>query len=897
MACISDVALGQWLSGTLSAQEHKAIVVHVETCASCREIWAAVVLEARATPGLQLPPDQPAAIAAANARYTLKNELVRGGMGRILRADDRVLQREVAIKCLREDHGDPARFAREIAVLSRLSHPAIVAIFDAGWLAPDFPYFAMPLLQGETLEQHLQRPRDATYRLALMRRLMPIINAVAYAHNEGILHRDIKPQNIFVGQFDECVLLDWGLAADASRPESANEPPHTNIASDATAGLTRVGQGMGTVGFSAPEQLAGHRVDERADVYGLGAVLYYVLTNQAPTSDALVHVCALTPALPNDLGSVIMRALAPAATDRYASAAELATELERYYAGLLVTGHHYSPREIIWRWLRSHRALVAVATVTVLAVAASTGVAWRQITHERDVAVSQRAQALASQRKSQALSTFVLVDVQAKVEQLGRLDLLGDLATAVAQYLDDSDAALLVTGEERANEKYNQARLQLLLGDVAHFAGEAANAVPHYEQANVLLEQADQAHPLEHSIKERCRGQLLLSEAYYAQGEKPRAEAALQACVTRAASALATTVPQTSMWDETVYVLAQAHMALADLARDRDRRLAISRYQEAIATLHEDVPRISAKEQHNATLLNIAIALRLANVYRNERQLALAEPFLAQAMKRSRQLVHDSPRDIHNQDALIASLIATAQHYAAGGEQAPVVPLLREATALAEPLAANDPGNLVFAQRLATIWQLLAEYVPPAQRAELLQKTVAVSQRRYNLLPNGPSARSNFISDGIAYIAWLREELNLPAAKLPDAAALCADMLGAARQRDEHTAQVHDLVIVLVNCADVDDAQDSDAGVAKRAEAYELATRAAIKAPSPYARLWALKTMMYWLNDQGSPAAVRPHLNELTTRLQAVIADGANGDVATSIALAQQFINFVRNAP
>jgi len=108
---------------------------------------------------------------------------------------------------------------------------------------------------------------------------------------------------------------------------------------------------------------------------------------------------------------------------------------------------------------------------------------------------------------------------------------------------------------------------------------------------------------------------------------------------------------------------------------------------------------------------------------------------------------------------------------------------------------------------------------------------------------------------------------------------------------------VHDLVIVLVNCADVDDAQDSDAGVAKRAEAYELATRAAIKAPSPYARLWALKTMMYWLNDLGSPAAVRPHLNELTTRLQAVIADGANGDVATSIALAQQFINFVRNAP
>ena len=317
--CLDDATLAAWHTGQVEPATAATVQHHIEGCAACREVCAALVAEApgrppvgaadlharptadlHARPGAAGPAATSAAdlaaadlatadLAAAAARYELQAELVRGGMGRILQAYDRVLQRPVALKCLRDPAGSHARFAREIATLVHLNHPAIVTILDSGWLGPDEPFFAMPLLAGESLQQRLATPRPLPARLALLRTLRPLFGAVAYAHDQGVLHRDIKPHNIFLGRFDECILLDWGLAtapraasAPPLRPSAPSLPDTTTTAAPdrapsaplafaatlaaptahaagalAAGPLTRYGAGLGTLAYSAPEQLAG----------------------------------------------------------------------------------------------------------------------------------------------------------------------------------------------------------------------------------------------------------------------------------------------------------------------------------------------------------------------------------------------------------------------------------------------------------------------------------------------------------------------------------------------------------------------------------------------------------------------------------------------------------------
>ncbi len=838
-----------------------------------------------------------AAISTANARYALKTELVRGGMGRILRADDRILQREVALKCLREDQRDLPRFAQEIAILSRLSHPAIVAIFDAGWLAPEFPYFAMPLLHGETLDQHLQQPRDATYRLALMRRLMPIINAVAYAHSEGILHRDIKPQNIFLGPFDECILLDWGLATETHRAAlakpvpAARSPRPPRFAVGSAGGLTRAGVGMGTVGYSAPEQLAALPTDERADVYALGAMLYFVLTGGAPDASALVHVCALAPAVPAALGSVIMRALAPRPADRYATANELANELERYYAGLLVVGHRYSAKEIVWRWLRAHRAKVAVVAVTVLAVVASSAIAWQQISRERDRAVAQRALAIEARRKTQALSTFVLVDVQAKFDQLGRLDLLTDLANAATTYLADADPnGATFSIEDRRDNFINHARIEQLLGDVAQFSGAHATALGHYEQGLRLYQRAAMYGAT--TFVERCRSQLRIGDAELSRGNYAAALTSYQACATLARLGLATPQPDVATAD-LVDVAAQALAAAADITRDQNQfSQAIAQYQQALTMLSSTSASTDAMARRRSLLLQIAIGLRVGNAYKSQQLFAQAQTFIEQGIRDSRVVLTTWPRDIEGQDALINALLAAAQLQSETGQVDAMAPLLDEALPIAEQLADNDPANVAFANRLGAIWQLQAEYADPATQGVLLQKTIDLSRARLTRTPDSLNAMHGFISDGIGLVDWLSE-----AKRNDEAAVLCSEVTTTARKRrtmlPANTGET-ELLITLLHCADVDDAmRRRDAAQAKRAEAVALSREANTQRPDPETRRWLMQSLVCWL-DVMPPATAAAHLADFAAAIAAVAADPPSDIIAAEVADARTLLARLR---
>jgi serine/threonine-protein kinase len=223
--------------------------------------------------------------------YELLDEVARGGMGVVLRARDPAFGRLLAVKVLLPLHrGEPElerRFLAEARLTGRLQHPGIPPAHELGRLADGRPFFAMKLVQGQTLEALLARrdsPADGLPRLLEL--FAAVCQAVAYAHSQGVIHRDLKPSNVMVGAFGEVQVMDWGLAKVLGTPEEealSGRGANTTVTSRASA-ETVEGALLGTPAYMAPEQARGEvgRLDERADVFGLGAILCQILSGEPP---------------------------------------------------------------------------------------------------------------------------------------------------------------------------------------------------------------------------------------------------------------------------------------------------------------------------------------------------------------------------------------------------------------------------------------------------------------------------------------------------------------------------------------------------------------------------------------------------------------------------------------
>jgi WD40 repeat protein len=352
--------------------------------------------------------------------YTRGPELARGGMGRISAAYDRRLGRPVAIKeLLARDPETVARFEREARITGRLQHPAIVPVYEAGTWPDGAPFYAMKLIEGDSLATLLSRCTSLDERLALLPHVIDVANALAYAHAQRIVHRDLKPANVIIGSFGETMVVDWGLA----KLLAEEGEPAAGAAADLHADLTMAGRIMGTPAFMAPEQAGPGPVDERADVYALGAILYHLLAGKRPYAEitagrAIVArvrelppapVASLAPDAPAELVTIVDTAMARDPAQRYPSAAELAAELVRFQTGALVASHHYSRCSLLRRWLQRHRAaaLVLVAGVALLAVTGALSL--HRVIDARHRAERARADAEAARAESQA--------AQARAEQ------------------------------------------------------------------------------------------------------------------------------------------------------------------------------------------------------------------------------------------------------------------------------------------------------------------------------------------------------------------------------------------------------------------------------------------------------------------------------------------------
>jgi eukaryotic-like serine/threonine-protein kinase len=307
----------------------------------------------------------------SETKYRLLRELASGGMGTVYLAEDPELTRQVAIKVINvsEMNDDTRRrILREAQIIARLEHPGIVPVHDVGTLPDGRIYYAMKLVRGKRLDEYT---RDVTSNKDRLRKFQAVCDAVAFAHSNGVVHRDLKPQNIMIGAFGEVLVLDWGVAKivrehQPNFSEADTLPLSSNKARNFVNGDETTTQGIviGTPNYMSPEQASGENrlVDERSDVYSLGSILYFLLTNQSPrlnTSDApLLKPREINPKVTKAEQAVCLKAMSTERASRYSSAAELSSDIGSLLDANPVSAYRESPFEKTVRWVSKNRFIV-----------------------------------------------------------------------------------------------------------------------------------------------------------------------------------------------------------------------------------------------------------------------------------------------------------------------------------------------------------------------------------------------------------------------------------------------------------------------------------------------------------------------------------------------------------
>ncbi|MBI1914627.1 MAG: protein kinase [Planctomycetes bacterium] len=334
-------------------------------------------------------------------RFVILRPHAKGGLGEVFVALDEELNREVALKAILErnahDAVSRARFVQEAEITGRLEHPGIVPVYGYGEHQDGRPYYAMRFIKGDSLREAIKhfhdtkQAADGPPALALRKLLgafLAVCQAIHYAHSRGILHRDLKPDNIMLGKFGETLVVDWGLAKPINQMESEADESERSLGeaplrpfSGSGSVETQAGTAIGTPGYMSPEQASGRHdlMGPASDVYGLGATLYCLLTGKAPFAggdkgDVLQRVQrgdfppprAVDTGISASLEAICLKAMALAPKERYASALDLAEDLEHWLADEPVRAYPEPRRARLARWGRRHKPLMAGAAALLL---------------------------------------------------------------------------------------------------------------------------------------------------------------------------------------------------------------------------------------------------------------------------------------------------------------------------------------------------------------------------------------------------------------------------------------------------------------------------------------------------------------------------------------------------
>lgn len=511
------------------------------------------------------PPEKPltGGTPSAELRFTLLRPHAHGGLGEVYVAHDAELKREVALKRIRDARLDTpenrARFILEAEVTGGLEHPGIVPVYSLGTSDDGRPFYAMRFIKGESLKQAIGRyhesnatGRGESQRLLELRKLLArfidVCNAIEYAHSRGVLHRDLKPDNIMLGAYGETLVVDWGLAkpigvqeqpvtlGPASPEETEQDAPGDEVSDSkfswaSGTAPTQMGAAVGTPAYMSPEQASGEldRIGVASDVYSLGATLYCILTGQPPfVYDNIVQVLErvrrgdLTPPrsvkadVPAALEAICIKAMAHDPADRYPTPRVLADELERWLADEPVEAHRAQWHERLARWARRHRraveaAAAALALVTAVSVMAAVVVhsAKQQAEVERDATRSaleaeteakrEAHIALAAEREARLEARRALDNYVSMVTEEESLDgnqvqslrkrLLNDALAYYEKLLDEN-------GDE-TQVRHDLASAILRVGRIHHVSGSREEAINAFQQALEAFSELADKHPRE----------------------------------------------------------------------------------------------------------------------------------------------------------------------------------------------------------------------------------------------------------------------------------------------------------------------------------------------------------------------------------------------------------------
>ena len=423
----------------------------------------------------------------AASRYRRLAEHARGGMGVVWRVEDRKLGREIAWKQLPSSpvpsERTRERFVAEARVTAQLEHPGIVPIYDLTHLDDGQPSYTMKLLRGETLtaaigEFHKIPPKSRERTLArqkLIDAFLSVCQTIAYAHSHKVLHRDLKPDNIHLGEFGETAVLDWGLAKSLATQEAApgaaasehvessgGDVLETLPPVDSGSNLaTRQGELLGTPAYMAPEQAQGRSATEATDRYGLGAVLYQILTGTPPhssedlsslltkiTHDEVAPPLSRVTDTPKPLDAICLKLLSKAPEDRYSRTTDIVADLNRITADEAVSCAQENLSDRLFRWMRKHQSWVVAGIASIVFVAATVvaSLLIASANQAREFAQQQRLQQIRSAAElADAVSTTQIQndDFEAAIEvvkqgisRLAGISELDQLRAALEEKLD-----------------------------------------------------------------------------------------------------------------------------------------------------------------------------------------------------------------------------------------------------------------------------------------------------------------------------------------------------------------------------------------------------------------------------------------------------------------------------
>ena len=651
-------------------------------------------------------------------RYARSHIHAQGGIGQVWLARDGELGREEALKELRPEQGKSSvawsRFVDEARITGQLEHPGIVPVYELSVHPEDGdPFYTMRFIRGKTLNRAIRdyhaRSRagqsGALDLVSLLTDFVSLCNTVGYAHSRGVIHRDLKGQNVVLGDFGEVILLDWGIAKlvdqdDLARGNSSTgEMPALIGNPESGHEATVAGQILGTPFYMAPEQAEGRieAIDRRTDVYGLGAILYEILVGKAPyegdkTGDILRKVANETPASPHQINpgvpraleAVCLKAMSKQPAGRYPTALALAEEVRRWLADEPVTAYREPWPTRLARASKRHRTAVAAAAVLVLTAFVALSVSSVLIKRERDEARRQREQA-----RRAVDDSYTRVAEEWLADRLDPLQ-REFLEKALVYYRDfaGSDEADPTLGLERG-------RAHLRLGDVLRKLGRHDEAESSYRSSIAIL------GPLADGAPADLGGRDLLAEANYRLGSE-------QATRQQAASLAEA--------DRLFRLAASTQEALLTTAPAPIRRVALGRTLTAWADLQRVLGRADDAEatyRRAIPLLQGAAADGPGGLMaRHELALALdGQGFL----RKERGRGDEAKAPVRQAVEMFETLVA----------EAPARPLLRDG----------------LAKSYNTLGLLLRDTGPPAEAEAVLKKEVALNRQLANEYPARPEYR------------------------------------------------------------------------------------------------------------------------------------------------------------